>query len=78
MDIRKELLEIVRDYIDCDPDQIDTSAKFKLAVGIDSFIFLAMISAIEDSFSIRIPSEQIGKFETIDDLIAYLESVKNA
>lgn len=68
-------MDIVRDYVEGDPDQIDTSAKFKLAVGVDSFIFLAMISAIEENFSVRFPAEALGKFETLDDIISYLESV---
>lgn len=75
MNSRETLLEIVRDYVDCDPAKIDTSAKFKLAVGIDSFVFLAMISAIEETFSIRIPSDRLGTFETLDDIINYIDSL---
>jgi Acyl carrier protein len=77
MEIKKALLDIVQDYIECDPTNIDTSVKFKLIAGIDSFVYLTMISAIEENFSIRIPNDKLLGFETLDDIINYLETVVN-
>ena len=71
MDIKKELLEILCDYVDATPQTIDTSEGLRFA-GLDSFALLSMISSIEEHFSISIPNDVLHGFKTIDDMIVYL------
>ena len=55
MDIKKELLEIISEFVELPDEEIDTSKAFKSALGADSFVFLSMLGSIEERFNIRIP-----------------------
>ncbi len=59
MDIKKELLEIISEFVELPDEEIDTSKAFKSALGADSFVFLSMLGSIEERFNIRIPNEDL-------------------
>lgn len=71
MDIKQELLDIVKDYVDVPAGEIDTSIGFKY-VGINSFVVLSMVSNIEEHFGISIPDSKLMEFATLDDIIAFI------
>lgn len=73
MDIKKELLEIISEFVELPDEEIDTSKAFKSALGADSFVLLSMLGSIEERFNIRIPNEDLLTFKTMDDIIGYLE-----
>lgn len=73
MDIKKELLEIISEFVELPDEEIDTSKAFKSALGADSFVFLSMLGSIEERFNIRIPNEDLLTFKTMDDIIGYLK-----
>ena len=73
MDTKKEFLDILQDYVDFPVEEIHTDAPFKAAAGVDSFVFIEMISSVEDHFGIRIPNSDLVNFKTIDDIIGYIE-----
>ena len=72
MDIRKELLEILQDYVEVPVEQINTSGSFREEGAVDSFVFIEMVSAIEEHFGISIPNADLISFRSIDDIVAYL------
>ena len=73
MDIRKELLDILQDYVEAPIDEIDTAGSFREEGAVDSFVFIEMVSAIEEHFGISIPNADLIGFRSIDDIVAYLE-----
>ena len=73
MDVRKEIIAIIGDYVEIDAENFDTSASFKFAVGLDSFALMSLVGAIEEHFEISIPNEKLHTFKTVDDLIACVE-----
>ena len=72
MDIRKELLEILQDYVEVPIEQINTSGSFREEGAVDSFVFIEMVSAIEEHFGISIPNADLIGFRSIDDIVSYL------
>lgn len=72
MDTRKELLDIIQDYVDVPLSEIDTAGSFREAGGVDSFVFIEMVSAIEEHFGISIPNADLAGFHSIDDIVRYL------
>lgn len=72
MDIKKELLDIIQDYVDFPVAEINTAASFAESAGLDSFVFIEMVSAIEEHFGITIPNGDLIGFRTIDDIVSYL------
>lgn len=73
MDTREKLLDIIREYVDVPAEEINTDKAFKAAMGVDSFIFMAMISRIEEVFGLSIPNSDLMTFKTLDDIISYLD-----
>ena len=76
MDTKETLLDIIREYVDVSADEINTDQAFKTAMGVDSFIFMAMISSIEERFNLSIPNSDLLTFKTLDDIIAYIDARK--
>ena len=77
MDVKKEFLGILQDYVDFPVEEVDTEAAFKAASGIDSFVFIEMIAAIEDHFGNTIPNADLKSFTPISDIIRYIEARVN-
>ena len=73
MDVRKEILDIIKDYVEIDVNTLNTGDNFKFAAGLDSFALMALIAEIEDHFSIHIPNPDLKSFHTLDDIFSYVE-----
>ena len=41
-------------------------------LGIDSLEFLALIRAVEEGFGVEIPTDDLVKLQTVNDIAAYL------
>ncbi len=72
MDIKKELLDIVCEYVVLPAEKINTSEGLQFA-GLDSFALLSMVSSIESKFGIAIPNESLRTLKTLDDFIALIQ-----
>jgi len=73
MNVKNEFLDILQDYIDFPVNEIHTDEPFKAVSGVDSFVFIEMISSVEDHFGIRIPNSDLVAFKTVDDIVGYIE-----
>jgi len=73
MNVKEELFEILQDYIDVPSEEIDIDESLKMASGLNSFVFLSMISTIEEHFGIQIPNEKLIGFKTLNDIIHWIE-----
>ena len=47
-------------------------------MGVDSFIFMALISRIEEEFALSIPNRDLLTFKTLDDIISYIDARRSA
>jgi len=74
MDIRKELLDILSDYVDLPSEEIDFDSPMKASAGINSFVLLSIVSTIEERFNIRIPNDALSGFKTLGDIGDYISS----
>lgn len=73
MDIKKDFLSILQDYVDFPVEDIQTSEPFKAVSGIDSFVMMEIVNSIEDHFSIAIPNNDLVHFRSIDDIVGYID-----
>ena len=76
MDIRKEFLEVLSEYVDVPAEGIDTSEGMKFSSGLDSFGLMSMISSVEEHFNVSIPDEALSNFKTLDDIIVFIAKSK--
>ncbi len=69
-------MDIIREYVELPAEEIPTGEAFKMAAGMDSFIFIAMVGSIEERFGIKIPNSDLRGFNTLDDIISYVDRKK--
>ena len=74
MNIKAELIDLVREYVDVPAEQIDVNESLKFATGLDSFVMFSLIGSIEDHFQVSIPNEKLLEFKTLADIIKFLEA----
>lgn len=71
-------MEIVGEYVEIPEDGIDGDTSLKLSAGMDSFVLLSMVAAVEEHFNIRIPNESLADLKTLNDFTVLINSLINA
>ena len=56
-----------------DPSKITPQSLIKKDLGADSLDILQLLMRIEDQYGIVIPDQALAKFDTVADVVAYLE-----
>ena len=56
-----------------DPAIITPESRIKRDLGADSIDILQLLMRIEDQYGIVIPDQELAKFETVGDVVAFLE-----
>ena len=59
-----------------DPERVVPEARIKKDLGADSLDILQLLMRIEDQYGITIPDEELATFETVGDVVSYLEGVE--
>lgn len=59
-----------------DPAAITLQSRIKKDLGADSLDILQLLMRIEDDYGIVIPDEQLAGFETVGDVVKFLDSQK--
>lgn len=57
-------------------DKIELTSKIKDDLGADSIAILQLLMTIEEDYGIVIPDENLATFNTVGDVVAYLDSQK--
>lgn len=69
----KRLEKLVRNYTHNDDLVITEDTVFFMDLGLDSFDLVQIICEIEDEFDIEIPDKVLKNFNTVGDVVKYLE-----
>ena len=56
-----------------DPAVVTLEAQIKKDLGADSLDILQLLMRIEDQYGITIPDKALATFQTVGDVVAYLE-----
>ena len=75
MNIRDDLLEILKDYADGRITQVNPDDVMTSDLGLNSFELFDLICIIEEKYDISIPDKMLPKLITVKDVVEYLESV---
>ena len=59
-----------------DPERVTPEAQIKKDLGADSLDILQLLMRIEDQYGIVIPDQALATFNTVGDVVAYLEEVE--
>lgn len=69
----EEIRKIVAENLGVEEAEITIESSFKEDLKADSLDLFEMVMALEDNFSIEIPTEDLTQLETVGDVIKYIE-----
>lgn len=73
MNMFEKVQAILAKQLRKDPSIITPEAKIKRDLGADSIDILQLLMRIEDQYGIVIPDQALASFDTVGDVVAYLE-----
>ncbi|MBQ3355075.1 MAG: acyl carrier protein [Bacteroidales bacterium] len=71
-----EVKEILARQLRVSPEKVTLDAQIKKDLGADSVDILQLLMRLEDDYGIVIPDQELAKFETVGDVVAFLDSLK--
>ena len=75
-EIREKVVKIVVDKLGVNPSQVVPEASFTADLGADSLDTVELVMEMEKAFDIHILDADAEKFQTVGDVITYLENNK--
>lgn len=69
----EKMKPIIAEQLNVNEAEIKLETKFKDDLGADSLDLFEMVMALEEEFGIEIPSEDLEKIVTVNDIIGYLK-----
>jgi len=71
-----QVKEILARQLRVSPDKVTMDAQIKRDLGADSVDILQLLMRLEDDYGIVIPDQELAKFETVGDVVNFLDSLK--
>ena len=70
----EKMKEIIAEQLNCDAGSITPETSFKEDLGADSLDLFELVMALEDEYSVEIPSEELQDLTTVGAVIDYLKA----
>ena len=72
----EELKEIIRQYVDVEPEKIVEEARFIEDLGFNSYDFMSLVGEIEDQFDVEVEEREVVNVKTVGDAVEYIKSLQ--
>ena len=70
----EKMKEIIAEQLGVEEDEITLDTSFKEDLGADSLDLFELVMALEDEYSVDIPSEELQELTTVGAVIDYLKT----
>ena len=70
----EKMKEIFAEQLNCDAESITLETSFKEDLGADSLDLFELVMALEDEYSVEIPSEELQDLTTVGAVVDYLKT----
>ena len=70
----EEMREMIAEQLNCEESSITESTSFKDDLGADSLDLFELVMALEEEFDVEIPTEDLEKLSTVQDVADYVEA----
>ena len=70
----EKMREIIAEQLNCEAESIQLETSFKEDLGADSLDLFELVMALEDEYSVDIPSEELQELTTVGAAIDYLKT----
>lgn len=57
------------------PERVTLEAQIKKDLGADSVDILQLLMRLEDDYGVVIPDQELAKFETVNDVVTFLDNL---
>ena len=64
----EKLVEIICNYVEVEPEQVQPESRFMEDLGFTSFDFMSMLGEIEDTFDVEIDETAAADIRTVQEL----------
>ena len=72
-----KFVDLLVEELQIDPAEITMDAELSSDLGINSIELADLVMICEEKFGITIEDDEIRKFTTVGDVVAYLEMLEN-
>ncbi len=73
MSIEEKVTSIIVEQLGVEKDKVKPESSFLDDLGADSMDIVELVMAFEDHFSIKIPDQEEGSIQTVQDAIDYIK-----
>lgn len=70
----EKMKELIADQLSLEADEVTEDSSFKEDLGADSLDLFELVMALEDEYSVEIPSEDLENLRTVGDVMTYLKN----
>ena len=70
----EKMQEIIAEQLNVEAEIIKAESSFKEDLGADSLDLFELVMALEDEYSVEIPSEDLEKLTTVQKVMDYLKA----
>ncbi|MBC5712889.1 acyl carrier protein [Roseburia sp. BX1005] len=70
----ENLKTIIAEQLNVNEDEIKEESNFKDDLGADSLDLFELVMSLEEEYGIEIPSDDLEKIATVNDVIEYLKA----
>ncbi len=67
-----ELVEILCDYVEAEPEEITEASSLRGDIGATSFDLMNIAMEIEQRFDVHVPDERLPLIKTVGDILALM------
>ena len=71
----EEVKTILARQLRISPERVTLDAQIKRDLGADSVDILQLLMRLEDDYGIVIPDQELAKFETVNDVVTFLDNL---
>lgn len=69
----QELIAIICEYVEAEPDEITMESSLKNDIGATSFDLMNIGTAIEEKYQVKVTNKTFLKVKTVGDMVRFLE-----
>ena len=74
--MQKEIIELIASVLELDKKDINENTNLLVDLEIESLDLVDLISAFEEKYQLEIPDQDIKNFQTVGDIIKYIEQTQ--
>ena len=78
MSIEKQFKELVSQYCQASPDELNGDSRFREDLDFSSLDFMSFLGELEDEFDIELQQERIVNIRTVGEALSMIQDLQEA